>query len=38
MPKLRTCVGSIAGALSLLIKNVNPNSTLFGIPAKVLKF
>jgi serine acetyltransferase len=38
MPKIRVCVGSIVGALSLVIKNVIPNSTIFGISAKVLKF
>jgi sugar O-acyltransferase (sialic acid O-acetyltransferase NeuD family) len=38
MPKIKVCYGATVGASSLVIKNVKPNTTVFGMPAKVLKF
>lgn len=38
LPKIRICLGASVGAGSLVIKNVKENTTVFGNPAKILKF
>lgn len=37
-PKVKVAKGAIVGACSLVIKNINSNSTYFGVPAKKLIF
>lgn len=38
LPHVRVCQGATVGAASLVIKKVKENTTVFGIPAKILKF
>lgn len=38
LPNLIVCKGAVVGASSLVIKKVKKNTTVFGVPAKILSF